>query len=88
MVHLIKNCVGMITDSGGLQEESVCSGKKVLICRDTTERPETVESGYGKLVDTEIIDNFNFLFENIDNDSENPYGVSVCDKIVRELQIS
>ena len=26
------------------------SQKNILICRDTTERPETIDSGYGKLV--------------------------------------
>lgn len=85
MVHLILNCKGMITDSGGLQEEAVCAGKKVLICRDTTERPETISSGYGKLVDTKIIDNFLFLFDNIDDKNENPYGENVCDKIINLL---
>ena len=63
MVHLILNCKGMITDSGGLQEEAVCAGKKVLVCRNTTERPETINSGYGKLVNNNIINNIDFLFE-------------------------
>ena len=82
MVHLIKNCIGIITDSGGLQEEAVCAGKKVLVCRDTTERPETIESGYGKLIDTEIINNFDFLLEEFKEKVENPYGDNVCDKII------
>ena len=50
MVYLIKNSDGVISDSGGIQEE-VISAKNILICRDTTERPETIDSGYGKLVD-------------------------------------
>jgi UDP-N-acetylglucosamine 2-epimerase (non-hydrolysing) len=48
MVHLISNSAGIITDSGGLQEEAVCANKKVLVCRDTTERPETIEFGFQK----------------------------------------
>ena len=44
----------MITDSCGLQEEAVCANKRVLVCRDTTERPETIECGLGKLIDTQI----------------------------------
>ena len=57
MVELIKRSEGIITDSGGLQEEAVCAGKKVLVCRDTTERPETIESGWGKLVGINILEN-------------------------------
>jgi UDP-N-acetylglucosamine 2-epimerase (non-hydrolysing) len=36
MIHLVLNSSGIITDSGGLQEEADCAMKKVLVCRDTT----------------------------------------------------
>ncbi len=87
MVELIKGCEGIITDSGGIQEEAVCAGKKVLVCRDTTERPETIETGWGKLVGTNIIENLNFLYENKYEDKilKNPYGKDVCEKIVKVL---
>jgi UDP-N-acetylglucosamine 2-epimerase (non-hydrolysing) len=87
MVELIKSSEGIITDSGGLQEEAVCAGKKVLICRDTTERPETIESGWGKLVGINILENLDFLYEKKkkDNSLKNPYGDNVCDKIVNVL---
>lgn len=82
MVFLIKNCKGIISDSGGIQEEAVCAGKKILICRDTTERPETVECGFGKLIDTEILKNINFLEEEDEKkDIVNPYGNNVVKKI-------
>ena len=87
MVDLIKTSKGIITDSGGIQEEAVCAGKKVLVCRDTTERPETIESGWGKLVGTNILENLDFL--NIDKKKvhrlKNPYGKNVCEKIVNVL---
>ena len=67
MVHLISNSKGIITDSGGLQEEAVCANKKVLICRDTTERPETINCGLGKLIDTKIIENIHFFHEELIN---------------------
>ena len=87
MVEQIKSATGIITDSGGLQEEAVCAGKKVLICRDTTERPETIDCGWGKLVGTKILDNLDFLFENKikDNRLKNPYGNDVCKKIINVL---
>jgi UDP-N-acetylglucosamine 2-epimerase (non-hydrolysing) len=87
MVELIKQSEGIITDSGGLQEEAVCAGKKVLICRETTERPETIESGWGKLVGTKILENIGFLYEKKtkDNILKNPYGTNVCEKIISIL---
>ncbi len=35
-------CRMIITDSGGLQEEASYLGKVVIVCRESTERPETV----------------------------------------------
>ena len=63
MVYLISNCYGIISDSGGLQEEALCANKKILVCRDTTERPETINSGYGLLVKTQIKENIDFFEE-------------------------
>ncbi|HRZ87073.1 MAG TPA: UDP-N-acetylglucosamine 2-epimerase (non-hydrolyzing) [bacterium] len=42
----------IISDSGGVQEEAPSLGKPVLVMRETTERPEVVESGASKLVGT------------------------------------
>jgi len=83
MVYLIVNCYGIISDSGGLQEEALCANKKILVCRDTTERPETIESGYGLLVDTKIEENIDFFSKKLDIIKENPYGENVCDKIIK-----
>ena len=83
MVHLISNSKGIITDSGGLQEEAVCANKRVLVCRDTTERPETINCGLGKLIDTNIVDNIDFFDEEIMDVIENPYGNDVCEKVFK-----
>ena len=85
MVHLLINCYGIISDSGGLQEEALCAKKKILVCRDTTERPETIESGYGLLVDTNIEENIDFFKKEINMKNVNPYGENVCDKIIQIL---
>lgn len=42
----------VLTDSGGIQEEAPGLGKPVLVMRDTTERPEALESGTVHLVGT------------------------------------
>ena len=85
MIHLILNSSGIITDSGGLQEEAVCANKRVLVCRDTTERPETIDCGLGKLIDTRITENIGFFNEEIINILDNPYGTNVCEKIITKL---
>lgn len=43
----------ILSDSGGIQEEAPSFSKPLLILRDTTERPEVVEIGCGKLVGTD-----------------------------------
>lgn len=43
----------LLTDSGGIQEEAPTLGKPVLVVRDTTERPEGVQAGTLRLVDTD-----------------------------------
>jgi len=50
MVYLIKHCLTVLTDSGGIQEEGPALGKRVLVARTVTERPEGVEAGTAQLV--------------------------------------
>jgi len=42
----------VLTDSGGIQEEAPSLGTPVLVMRDTTERPEGIDTGALKLVGT------------------------------------
>ncbi|MBI2936428.1 MAG: UDP-N-acetylglucosamine 2-epimerase, partial [Chloroflexi bacterium] len=56
-----------LTDSGGVQEEAPALGKPVLVLRDTTERPEGIETGVAKLVGTHassIVDETQRLLDN------------------------
>lgn len=48
----MRKSILILTDSGGIQEEAPCFGVPVLVLRDTTERPEGVESGFVRLVGT------------------------------------
>jgi UDP-N-acetylglucosamine 2-epimerase (non-hydrolysing) len=54
LVHLMKRATLILTDSGGIQEESPTFGIPVLVLRQTTERPEGIQAGTLKLVGTEI----------------------------------
>jgi UDP-N-acetylglucosamine 2-epimerase (non-hydrolysing) len=51
-VWLMDRATLILTDSGGIQEEAPSLGKPLLILRETTERPETLESGAAELVGT------------------------------------
>lgn len=51
---LIKECKFIITDSGGIQEESTFLGKPCLTLRPNTERPVTVTEGTNTLVPFEV----------------------------------
>ena len=52
LVYLLFAVDWVMTDSGGIQEEAISIGKKVLILRDVTERIEGVWEGVAKLVGT------------------------------------
>ena len=52
-VYLMEKSYLVLTDSGGIQEEAPGLGKPVLVMRDTTERPEALESGTVHLVGTD-----------------------------------
>jgi len=54
MLQLMSQVFFMISDSGGIQEEAACFNKKVIIVRKTTERPEVVKMGLGRLSGREI----------------------------------
>ncbi len=43
----------VLTDSGGVQEEAPVFGKRVLVLRETTERPEGIAAGTAELVGTD-----------------------------------
>jgi len=53
-VAVLQNVDFIVSDSGGIQEEALALGKPILVLRDTTERPEIVESGLGHLVGNDM----------------------------------
>lgn len=83
----------IITDSGGIQEEAPALGKPVLVMRDTTERPEGVESGVLKPVGTEeeqIYQNFTLLLDNNTlyrqmSNAVSPYGDGYACKRIADI---
>lgn len=90
-VHLMSKATIVLTDSGGIQEEAPGLGKPVLVMRDTTERPEALESGTVHLVGTDyekIMNEVSTLLEDPIayekmSKAVNPYGDGLaCKRIV------
>lgn len=48
-IYLTRACKGVITDSGGITEETTVLGVPCITLRDSTERPETIEVGTNEL---------------------------------------
>jgi len=51
--YLVKHAKGVITDSGGITEETTVLGVPCLTLRDHTERPETLTIGTNELIGTD-----------------------------------
>jgi UDP-N-acetylglucosamine 2-epimerase (non-hydrolysing) len=56
-MNLVSNAAVVVTDSGGVQEETTYLGIPCLTLRDTTERPITIEEGSNRLVKTHALAN-------------------------------
>ncbi len=50
--YLVKHAMGVITDSGGVTEETTVMGVPCITLRDSTERPETITIGTNELIGT------------------------------------
>lgn len=94
-VYLMEKSTIVLTDSGGIQEEAPGLGKPVLVMRDTTERPEALESGTVRLVGTNhdlIVKEVSVLLDNQEEYNKmskavNPYGDGkACSRIVSGLK--
>lgn len=92
---LLKHCLLVLTDSGGIQEEGPDLGKPVLVMREVTERPEGVEAGVVKLVGTDsnrIVEETSLLIEDHSiytqmSQTVNPYGDgNACTRIINSLR--
>lgn len=93
-VYLMEKSFIVLTDSGGIQEEAPGLAKPVLVMRDTTERPEALESGTVHLVGTDYDKIVSEVSELLDDacayermsKAVNPYGDGkACERIVATL---
>ena len=91
-VYLMERSTIVLTDSGGIQEEAPGLGKPVLVMRDTTERPEALESGTVHLVGTnydKIVSEVSTLLDDARayekmSKAVNPYGDGMASKRIAD----
>ena len=86
MLRMIGDARFLISDSGGIQEEASCFNKKILVVRETTERPEILDVGLGRLVGADIRPHVAWAKEPVDGVVPSPFGDGhAAEKIVTVL---
>lgn len=89
MIWLLKNCVMVMTDSGGLQKEAFFFKKPCLTLRDETEWTELIEAGVNMLTGarkTGILKCFNIMKDRKIRKTPSIYGNgSSASKIIRQM---
>jgi UDP-N-acetylglucosamine 2-epimerase (non-hydrolysing) len=92
-VFLLSHSYLVLTDSGGVQEEAPSLGKPVLVLRDSTERPEGVNSGTAIMVGTDpniiVKETESLLYDESRYrqiaHNTNPYGDGTASKNIVEI---
>ena len=88
-LQLEQNARLVLTDSGGVQEETCILGSPCVTLRDNTERPETLDVGSNVLAGTipeDIVDSVSIMF-NKERDGDNPFGDGQSGKKIVDIVI-
>ena len=70
-IALVKNSTFVLTDSGGIQEETTYLGVPCITLRNSTERPVTVEIGTNFLAGEDIDVAFKYIMKILEGNSKN-----------------
>lgn len=87
LIEIMSQSRLIITDSGGLQEEGTFFNKKIIVCRDVTERPEGIQTGHIHLCkDPSLLENlFLSLYNNYSINTDCPYGKGNTSILVNDI---
>lgn len=82
---LLQNASCVITDSGGVQEESMLLGVPCVVAREETERREVVEDGHAVISGTDVVDGYQTAMER-EAEPVNPYGEDPAKRVVDAIE--
>lgn len=86
LIELLIKTSLVITDSGGLQEECSFFNKKCLVCRETTERPESLGmTSFLVKEPNELIDLFNHHIDKKNINYDSPFGDGFASKKIVKI---
>ena len=87
LIAILLECKLVISDSGGIQEEASFLNKKVIVCREKTERPEAIYTGH--LFLCKSTDKLKDLFVILEKDSyickDSPYGDGYAAEKIKKI---
>jgi UDP-N-acetylglucosamine 2-epimerase (non-hydrolysing) len=87
LLNLLASCRMCITDSGGIQEEASFLGKRLIVCRDKTERVSLIDNFKLCPKPNDLKEMFESMINNYEVDRNFAYGRgNACEKIVRILK--
>lgn len=85
-INIISGSYAVLTDSGGLQEETTVMGIPCLTLRENTERPSTIHDGTNKLVGltpSDILNAYNQIAKNAERKIPEKWDGKAAERIVR-----
>lgn len=94
-LFLMNQCHFIVTDSGGIQEESYIFNKPVIVMREVTERTEAIDAGFAFLTgssEAKLFSTFEMIDDGLNSGynyfpAENPFGSgSPSEKITKILR--
>lgn len=86
LIQLLIKTKLVITDSGGLQEESSFFNKKCLVCRKVTERPESIgKTSFLVKKPKDLTKLFNKHIDNFEVNSKCPFGDGTASKQIIKI---
>lgn len=81
----LAKCRLIISDSGGIQEEAPYLNKPLIIARETTERPEVLDTGGAILAGYELFEASKVVLLSDIKHSFSPFGEGIASKLIMEI---